>query len=40
MTGTNGENKIEARGATQSEARHCVAEQARSLGMLGRSVFP
>jgi hypothetical protein len=37
VTGTNGENKIEARAATQAEAWHLAAEQARSLGMLGRS---
>jgi hypothetical protein len=39
VTGANGENVIEARAATQAEAWHKAAEQARSLGMLGRLVL-
>jgi hypothetical protein len=37
VSGVNGENVIEATGETQAEAWHRAAEQARSLGMLGRS---
>jgi hypothetical protein len=39
VTGTNGENVLEARAATQAEVWHRAVEQTRSLGMLGRSVF-
>ena len=39
VTGANGENVIEAHAATQAEAWHKAAEQARSLGMLGRLVL-
>jgi hypothetical protein len=35
VTGTNGENSIEARAPGQAEAWHKAVEQARSLGMLG-----
>jgi hypothetical protein len=34
VSGTNGENMIEARGRTQSEAWQRACEQARSVGML------
>jgi hypothetical protein len=37
VTGANGENSIEARAATQAEAWHRAAAQARSLGMPGRA---
>jgi len=37
VTGANGENVIEARGATQAEAWHQACEQAQGLGMLGRN---
>jgi hypothetical protein len=41
VTGSRGEGSvIDATGATQAEAWHRAVEQARSLGMLGRSVFP
>jgi hypothetical protein len=36
VTGTNWENVVEARTATQAEAWHRAAKRARSLGMLGR----
>ncbi len=36
VDGTNGENRIEARGHSQAEAWWLAAEQARGLGMLGR----
>jgi hypothetical protein len=36
VSGTNGENVIEARGGTQSESWLRAVEQARSLGMLRR----
>jgi malonyl CoA-acyl carrier protein transacylase len=36
VTGANGENMIEARGATQAEAWHRACEQAEALGMLAR----
>jgi hypothetical protein len=39
VTGADGENVIETRAATQAEAWQRAAEQARSLGMLGRA-FP
>jgi hypothetical protein len=35
VSGRNGENALEVRGATQAEAWHQAVEQARSLGMLG-----
>jgi hypothetical protein len=38
VNGANGENVLEATGEIQAEAWHRAAEQARSLGMLGRSV--
>ena len=34
VTGANGENVIEARGATQTEAWHRACQQAEALGML------
>jgi hypothetical protein len=40
VTGTNEENVIEARTATQAEAWYMAVEQARTLGVLGRSVSP
>jgi hypothetical protein len=40
VTGTDGENEIVAGGAGRAEAWHLAAEQALSLGMLGRSVIP
>jgi hypothetical protein len=40
VTGMDGENSIEARVAGLAEAWYVAVEQARSLGMLGRSVFP
>jgi hypothetical protein len=39
VAGANGENVIDATGETQAEAWHRAVEQARSLGMPGRSVF-
>jgi hypothetical protein len=36
VTGYCGENVIEARGATQSEARYRAVQQAEMVGMLGR----
>jgi len=33
VTGTNGENRIEARGASQEEAWHRTVEQAEAVGM-------
>jgi hypothetical protein len=36
VSGTNGENRIEASAATQSEAWLQAVEQARTLGMLRR----
>jgi hypothetical protein len=36
VTGTNGGNRIEARGETQAEAWHRAAEQAEAVGMLAR----
>jgi hypothetical protein len=36
VTGTNGENRVEARGATQAEAWHRACEQAAAVGMLAR----
>jgi hypothetical protein len=39
VTGTNGENRIEARGASQDEAwRHAVL-QAEAMGMAGPDLF-
>jgi hypothetical protein len=35
VTGTNGENRIEARGATQDEAWHNAVLQAEAMGMAG-----
>jgi hypothetical protein len=35
ITGTNGENILEARAASQSEAWWRACEQARAVGMLG-----
>jgi hypothetical protein len=40
VSGTNGENTIEARGASQAEAWHKAVEQARSLGMHGHEPPP
>jgi hypothetical protein len=37
VTGTNGENGLRAEGDTQAEAWQRAREQARALGMLGRS---
>jgi hypothetical protein len=41
VSGSNGENRIDARGATQSEAWSQAVAQARALGMLdgGRRFF-
>jgi hypothetical protein len=36
VTGSNGENVIEAEGRTQAGAWHRACEQARALGMLGK----
>jgi hypothetical protein len=36
VTGTNGENHIEARGATQAEAWRRACEQAAAVGMLAQ----
>jgi hypothetical protein len=36
VTGSNGENVIEAFGSTQSEAWQRACEQARAVGMLAR----
>jgi hypothetical protein len=36
VTGTSGENRVEARGATQAEAWHRACEQAAAVGMLAR----
>ena len=33
LVGTNGENRIEARGASQEEAWHRTVEQAEAVGM-------
>jgi hypothetical protein len=38
VIGANGENLIDATGETQAVAWQKAAEQARSLGLLGRSV--
>jgi hypothetical protein len=40
VTGTNGENVLDARSESQTRAWHRAAEQARSLGMLDRSTAP
>ena len=37
VSGTNGENVIEARAATQAEAWHQACLQAEAVGMLGRA---
>jgi hypothetical protein len=39
-TGANEENVLDATGETQADAWYRAVEKARSLGMLGRSVFP
>jgi hypothetical protein len=36
ITGTNGENRIEARGASQDEAWHNAVLQAEAVGMAGQ----
>jgi len=36
VTGANGENVIEARASTQTEAWHWACQQAEALGMLRR----
>ena len=36
VTGTNGENAIEARGTTQAEAWHKACQQAEAVGMARR----
>jgi hypothetical protein len=36
VSGVNGENRVEGRGATASEAWRSALEQARLMGMLGR----
>jgi hypothetical protein len=36
MPGTNGENRIEARGASQDEAWHNAVLQAEAVGMAGQ----
>ena len=36
VSGSNGENRIRAEGATAAEAWQRAEEQARALGMLGR----
>ena len=40
VTGTNGENAIEARGSTQAEAWHQACLQAEAVGMLSRERWP
>ena len=40
VTGTNGENQINARGRTQSEAWYRACQQAGAVGMLGQSKRP
>jgi hypothetical protein len=37
VSGANGENRIAACGRTQAEAWHRASEQARAVGMLGRT---
>jgi hypothetical protein len=37
VTGVNGENGIQAQGASQAEAWHRAVEQAAAVGMAGRS---
>lgn len=39
VTGTNGENRIEARGTTQDEAWHNALLQAEAMGMAGLDLF-
>ncbi len=36
VTGTNGENQIQAGASSQAKAWHRAVEQARALGMLGK----
>jgi hypothetical protein len=36
VTGSNGENAVNARGRTQAEAWHLYCQQAEAAGMLGR----
>jgi hypothetical protein len=36
VSGTNGENALNARGRTQAEAWHRACQQAEAAGMLGR----
>ena len=36
VSGTNGENAVSARAATQAEAWHQACQQAEAAGMLGR----
>jgi hypothetical protein len=38
VTGSNGENRLGARGVTQAEAWHRACGQAAAVGMLGRAV--
>jgi hypothetical protein len=40
VTGANGENVLESRGATQAEAWHQACQQAEALGMLRPSSGP
>ena len=39
VTGTNGENRIEARGASQAEAWQRALQQAEAVGMAGRPLL-
>ena len=39
VTRTNGENRIEARGASQDEAWHNAVLQAEAMGMAGLDLF-
>jgi hypothetical protein len=39
VTGMNGENRIEARGATQDEAWHNAVLQTEAMGMAGLDLF-
>jgi hypothetical protein len=40
VTGSNGENRIEAQGAGQAEAWHRACEQAEAVGMLAPAPLP
>ena len=40
VSGTNGENEVRARGATQAEAWHRACQQAEAAGMLRRRPSP